>query len=184
MTGNLFTFWHIFYNFLLESFEDKLWVNKRFKNQNNIWTRTSFESGIYLEESLISRITSLILLTFYNTWLIIYLIVLTKIIWILSAQFWWEFEELVAHGEGNTFCEKPSGFDKLININVKFHFMFRGSFCGKSLPQIQIDRDCSSKLLIFLCHFRQLTTVALFSSFRYFTIALQFLMKLKELLIF
>ena len=38
------------------------------------------------------------------------------------AQYWWEFEELVAHGEGNIFCEKPSGFDKLININVKFQF--------------------------------------------------------------
>jgi len=124
-----FTFWHV-YNFLLKSFEDKLWVNKSFlyvfpfqiKNRNKIWIRNSFESSVYLEESLIARITSLIFLNFYNTWLINHLIVLTKIIWILSAQFWREFEELVAHGEGNIFCEKLSKFDKLININVKFHF--------------------------------------------------------------
>jgi hypothetical protein len=31
---------------------------------------------------------------------------------------------MVAHGEGNIFCEKPSGFDKLIKINVKFHFKY------------------------------------------------------------
>ena len=124
-----FTFWHV-YNFLLKSFEDKLWLNKRFLyvfsfqiyNRNKIWIRTSFESSVNLEESLMPRITSLILLTFYNTWLIIYLIVLPKITWIFIAQYWWEFEELVAHGEGNIFCEKPSGFDKLININVKFQF--------------------------------------------------------------
>ena len=81
-----FTFWHV-YNFLLKSFEDKLWVNKSFlyvffsfqiKNQNKIWIRNSFESSVNLEESLIARITSLILLIIYNTWLIIYLIVLTK----------------------------------------------------------------------------------------------------------
>ena len=124
-----FTFWHV-YNFLLKSFEDKLWVNKRFlyvftlqiKNRNKIWIRTPFESSVYLEESLVAQISSLMMLNFYNAWLIIYLIVLTKITWILSAQFWRKFAELVAHGEGNIFCEKPSGFDKLIKINVKCHF--------------------------------------------------------------
>ena len=63
-------FWHV-YNFLLKSFEDKLWLNKKFlyvfsfqiKNRNKIWIRTLFESSVNLEESLIAQITSLILLT-------------------------------------------------------------------------------------------------------------------------